>query len=190
MTLDQILKTKLFIPPLREGLIARPRLTDLLDANISKKVSFISAPAGFGKSTLLSEWASHTKMPVCWVSLDPSEDDPIKFLSYLIASVQNSWDDLGESIFSALRAPGSPPVNLLLNTWINVLSEYASDFVLILDDFQYIRSQEVQDLLFNLIDHQPPQLHRSSLSASQKSFQLCVIMIAITLSLIDFVPSA
>jgi LuxR family maltose regulon positive regulatory protein len=159
MTLDPILKTKLFIPPPREGLISRKRLTDLLDTNITKKVSFISAPAGFGKSTLLSEWASESDLPVCCVSLDPSEDDPVKFLSYLVSSVQTIWEDLGDPILSALQAPGSPPVDFLLNSWINELSEYTSDFVLILDDFHHIKNQEVLDLLSNLTDHQPYQLH-------------------------------
>ena len=98
-------------------------------------------------------------LPVCWVSLDPSEDDPVKFLSYLIASVQTIWDDLGDSILSALRSPGSPPVDFLLNSWINELSEYSSDFVLILDDFHHIKNQEVLDLLSNFTDHQPHQLH-------------------------------
>ncbi len=159
MKLDPILKTKLFIPPLHEGLISRPRLTDLLDANIRNKASFISAPAGFGKSTLLSEWASSADMPVCWVSLDPSEDDPVKFLSYVIASVQTIWDDLGESILSALRSPGSPPIDYLMKSWMNEISEYADAFVLILDDFHHIKNQEVLDHLVDLIDHQPPQLH-------------------------------
>lgn len=156
---DPILKTKLFIPPLREGLIARPRLTSLLDKHTFKKVSFISAPAGFGKSTLLSEWAARTDIPVCWVTLDPAEDDPIKFLSYMIASVQTIWGDIGDSILSALRPPGSPPTEYLAKYWINEISEYAEPFVLILDDFHHIKNQEVLDLLVNLIDHQPSQLH-------------------------------
>ena len=159
MTIDPILKTKLFIPPLSEGLIARPRLTDFIDDNAAKKVSFISAPAGFGKSTLLSEWASISDLPVCWVSLDASEDDPLIFLSYLIASVQSIWDGLGDTILNSLRSPGSPPVDLLLNSWINELSEYSSEFVLILDDFHHIKNQEVLDLLSTITDYQPHQLH-------------------------------
>ena len=159
MTSDPILKTKLFIPPLQEGMILRPRLTDLLDANIEKKVSFISAPAGFGKSTLLAEWASRVSIPVCWVSLDPAEDDPVKFLSYLISSVQTIWGDLGATILDALRSSGSPPVEYLAKSWINDLSEYSEKFVLILDDFHHISSQEVLDLLIYLIENQPQQLH-------------------------------
>jgi len=159
MNLDPVLKTKLFIPQLREGLIARPRLINLINANINKKVCFISAPAGYGKSTLLSEWARTTELPVCWVSLDPSENDPAKFFSYLIAGVQTIWEDLGDTILNALNSPGAPPVDLLWNAWINELSEYSDDFVLILDDFHNISNPEVHEQLSNLISHQPTQLH-------------------------------
>ena len=159
MTIDPILRTKLFIPPLREDTISRPRLIERINQNITNKALFISAPAGFGKSTLLAEWAAQSALPVCWVSLDQTENDPVNFLSYLIASVQKNYEDLGDSILNALRTPGSPPVESLLNAWINEISEHTKDFVLILDDFHHIQDQAVIDLICNLTDHQPSQLH-------------------------------
>ena len=159
MVPNTILKTKLFIPPLREGIISRPRLIELVNKNIKKKVLLVSAPAGFGKSTLLAEWISQTKFPVAWLSLDATENDPISFLTYLISSVQSIYEDLGDAVLGALRSPSSPPVNNLLNAWVNEISEHASEFVLILDDFHHIQDQGVIDLIGNLTDHQPAQLH-------------------------------
>jgi LuxR family transcriptional regulator, maltose regulon positive regulatory protein len=159
MSPDPILKTKLFIPPLREGVVSRRRLVEIINEGVKKKVLFVSASAGFGKSTLMVEWVSQTKMPVTWLSLDRTENDPLTFLSYLITSVQSLYENLGEVELGALKAPGSPPVGNLLKGWINEISEHTEDFVLIMDDFHHIQNQDVIDLLCNLTDHQPPQLH-------------------------------
>ena len=159
MSPDLILKTKLFIPPLREGMVSRPRLVELINEGIRKKILFVSAPAGFGKSTLMVEWVAQATMPVAWLSLDKTENDPLTFLSYLITSVQSLYENLGEAELGTLKAPGSPPVENLLNAWSNEISEHTEDFVLIMDDFHHILSQEVIDLLCNLTEHQPAQLH-------------------------------
>ena len=159
MSPDTILKTKLFIPPLREGTISRPKLIELVNKNIKKKVMLVSAPAGFGKSTLLAEWVAQSKLPVAWISLDQSENDPISFLTYLISSIQSIYEGLGDAILGVLRSPTSPPVSNLLNAWINEISEHAGEFILILDDFHHIKDQGVIDLICNLTDYQPVQMH-------------------------------
>lgn len=170
MTLDPILKTKLFIPPLREGIVSRPRLIERINQNINNKALLISAPAGFGKSTLLAEWSSQAQTPVCWVSLDKTENDPINFLSYLIASVQNEYNNLGDTVLNALRTPGTPPVTGLLNAWVNEVAEYAKDFVLVLDDFHHIQDQAVAELVCHLTENQPPQLHLLLASRAELPF--------------------
>ncbi len=156
---NPILKTKLFIPSLPDGIIIRSRLIRVINESIKKKLLFVSAPAGFGKSTLLIEWVDQSKFPVAWVSLDKTENDPVDFLSYLISGVQSIYQNLGEAILSDLKAPGSPPVGNLLNAWINQITEHTEDFILILDDFHNIQDKSVVELFCQLIDHQPPQLH-------------------------------
>jgi LuxR family maltose regulon positive regulatory protein len=159
MLSDPILKTKLFIPPVQDDVITRPRLLNRINQNLNKKVLFINAPAGFGKSTLLAEWAEQSELAVSWVSLDRTENEPVNFLSYLIAGVQNVYEGLGDTILSVLQAPGIPPVEKLLYAWINEIAEHTTDFVLILDDFHLIENQDVIDLVCTLTTHQPPQLH-------------------------------
>jgi len=172
MSPDTVLKTKLFIPPLREETISRSRLIELINKNINKKVLLVSAPAGFGKSTLLAEWVAQTKLPVAWISLDQTENDPINFLTYLISSVQSIYEGLGGAILGALLSPSSPPVVNLLYAWINEISEHASEFVLILDDFHHIQDQGVIDLICNLIDHQPIQMHLLDLLQKSIEFEI------------------
>ncbi len=159
MTSSTVLKTKIFLPPLRSGVTPRPRLVRLIDEGIQKKVLLVSAPAGFGKSTLLIEWAAQSRLPAAWVSLDRTENDPVSFLSYLIASVQVIYPGLGDASLGALRVPGSPSLDNLLNAWMNEVAEHTKEFVLILDDFHHIREQSVIDLICSLTDHQPEQLH-------------------------------
>ena len=182
-----ILKTKFFIPPLRDGIIIRSRLIDILNEGIKKKVLFVSAPAGFGKSTLLIEWVNQSKLPVAWVSLDKTENDPVDFLSYLISGVQSIYRNLGEAILSDLKAPGSPPVNNLLNAWINEIAEHTQEFVLILDDFHHIQDTSVVELFCKLIDHQPPQLHL--LLASRADLPISCSRMRVRGELIDLVIS-
>ncbi len=143
MAIDTILKTKLFMPPLREGMISRLRLIEQINNGIKKKVVFVSAPAGFGKSSLMVEWVAQTKMPVAWVSLDKSENDPINFLSYLVSGVQSIYQNLGDTILGSLKSPISPSIENLLNAWINEISEHTGEFVLILDDFHHIQNNQV-----------------------------------------------
>ena len=140
-------------------MVSRPMLVELINKGIRKKALFVSAPAGFGKSTLMVEWVAQAKMPVTWVSLDKTENDPISFLSYLVSGVQVINPNLGDAILGALKSPGVPPVENLLNAWINEITEHAGEFVLILDDFHHIQNQDVIDLICTLIDHQPSQLH-------------------------------
>ena len=84
-----LLQTKLYIPPPRPGLVSRPRLLERLDAGLHSKLTLISAPAGFGKTTLLSEWIANSERPVAWVSLDEGDNDPARFLAYFVAALQN-----------------------------------------------------------------------------------------------------
>ncbi|MFN2154575.1 MAG: LuxR family transcriptional regulator, partial [Anaerolineae bacterium] len=103
-----ILKTKLYIPPLRSVVVRRPRLVARLDAALHHKLTLISAPAGFGKTTLLSEWVHASDVQVAWISLDEGDNDPERFTRYLIAALQQIAPEVGREALEALRAAQLP----------------------------------------------------------------------------------
>jgi hypothetical protein len=98
-----LLKTKLYIPPIRPGLVPRPRLTERLNVGLNRKLTLISAPAGFGKTTLVSEGVASCERPAAWLSLDEGDNDPVRFLAYLIAALQTVEADVGKGALSALE---------------------------------------------------------------------------------------
>ena len=112
-----LLETKLYIPRWRTGLVPRARLIERLDRGLERKLTLVSAPAGFGKSTVLAEWAAGTpadERPAAWVSLDQSDNDPALFWAYFITALQTVHSGLGESARSLLRSAQPPPIEVLL----------------------------------------------------------------------------
>ena len=105
-----ILATKLYIPPPRPKVVLRPRLIERLNEGLcSRKLTLISAPAGFGKTTLVSEWVAGCERPVAWLSLDEGDNDPARFLTYLVAALQTIAPKIGEGVLGALQSPQPPP---------------------------------------------------------------------------------
>jgi LuxR family maltose regulon positive regulatory protein len=160
-----LLATKLYIPPVQPELEPRPRLVERLREGLHRKLTLVSAPAGFGKTTLLSEWAAQSKRPIAWLSLDESDNDPVRFLAYLAAALQAVEAQLGEGIAGTLQAPGigaasAPPrVESVLTILINKISAISEPFALILDDYHVIETPAIHDALTFLLDHLPPQMH-------------------------------
>ena len=160
-----LLETKLYLPIPRRGLVLRPRLSVALDRGAESRLMLVSAPAGFGKTTLLAEWlaagpASPTDArSVAWLSLDRSDNDPVTFWSYLVAALQTVAPGVGVSALALLREPQPPPMNGLLTTLLNDLGAEDGEIVLVLDDFHVIDSQEVHEAMAFLLDHLPPKLH-------------------------------
>jgi LuxR family maltose regulon positive regulatory protein len=152
-----LLKTKLYTPPLRREIVARPRLIERLNAGIHGKLTLISAPAGFGKTTLLSAWAQQSSIPVAWVSLDGEDSEPARFWTYVISAVRTIHEGVGESAMMALQAPSPPSIEMLLTDLINEIPP--SPFVLVLDDVHVISSELINRGIAFLLDHQPPQMH-------------------------------
>ncbi len=173
-----LLRTKLYIPHVRPESVLRPRLVERLDAGLSRKLTLACAPAGFGKTTLLSEWVhSHSRSApapgFCWFSMDKEDNDPIRFLSYLIASLQTIEPSIGESVYVALessslsasrrgqggeRGSGDVVENALA-TLINQISAVGHSFVLILDDYQAVHTRPIHDAVASLVEHLPPNMH-------------------------------
>ncbi|MBN1318795.1 MAG: hypothetical protein JXA42_25165, partial [Anaerolineales bacterium] len=154
-----LLRTKLYVPPLRPEIIPRPRLVQRLNANLHRKLTLVSAPPGFGKTTLLSDWVHSRNFPIAWLSLDKSDNDPHLFWSYLVAALQTIHPDIGDPFLAALQTTRmqAPPIQTLLAGLINELSELDRlPFALVLDDYHSIASQAVHDNLIFLLDHWPP----------------------------------
>jgi LuxR family maltose regulon positive regulatory protein len=164
-----LLTTKLYIPPPRPNAVPRPRLIQRLEdgLRLGHRLILVSAPAGFGKSTLLSEWAAGCDRPVAWLSLDEGDNDPVRFLSYFVAALQTLAmmsqvegiePKVGQGALSALQSP-QPPIESVLATLINEIAEMPHRFILVLDDYHTIESQPIDNALTFLLEHQPQQMH-------------------------------
>ncbi|MBZ0300668.1 MAG: AAA family ATPase, partial [Anaerolineae bacterium] len=155
------LATRFHQPVPRPNQVARPRLIERLQAGLeqSHRLTLVSAPAGFGKTTLVSAWLNRSDHPVVWLSLDEADNDPIHFLSYLIAAFQNAQPDLGRMAQTLLQSPQMPPLNHLMTLLLNDLAVGDSPLVLVLDDYQVISAPPVHDLLTFFVEHQPPTVH-------------------------------
>jgi LuxR family maltose regulon positive regulatory protein len=181
-----ILATKLYIPPPRPKIVLRPRLIERLNEGLAMgcKLTLISASAGFGKTTLVSEWiATLTPSPlpvgegvgvrVAWLSLDEGDNDPVRFISYLIAALQTIKEGVGEGLLAALQSPQPPPIESILTALLNEITTIPDNpltrgaklpqsgqrFILVLDDYHVIDTPAVDNALTFLVEHQPPQMH-------------------------------
>ena len=160
---DSLLNTKLYIPPVPPELVSRPHLIERFNAGLHRKLTVISAPAGFGKTTLLTEWShleadDSSNRAIAWLSLDTDDNDPNRFWLYFIAALQTIQPTIGERCQSMLQSPSPPPTKSILTILINEISSLSRTVVLILDDFHVIVSQQIQEDIGFLLDHLPPQI--------------------------------
>ncbi len=154
-----LLETKLFVPRGRRGLVPRPRLSERLNRGAESKLTLVSAPAGFGKTTLLTEWLDLLKHSAAWVSLDQSDNHAASFWSYLVAALQTVNPGVGVSAISLLQSPQPPPIEAVLTLLLNELTAMSTDVMLVLDDYHVIDAHDVQNGMAFLLDHLPPRLH-------------------------------
>jgi LuxR family maltose regulon positive regulatory protein len=156
-----ILATKLYIPPPRAKVVVRPRLIERLDKGLAMgcKLTLISASAGFGKTTLVSEWVDGCERPVAWLSLDEGDNDPSRFIPYLIAALQTIKAGIGEGLLTALQSHEPPPTEAILTALLNEIATVSNDFLFVLDDYHVIDSRSVDETLSFLVEHLPPQMH-------------------------------
>ena len=155
--LTPLLATKLYIPPARANRVPRSRLIEQL--NNTRPLTLIVAPAGFGKTTLLSDWIPKSRQGVTWLSLDEDDNDPIRFWAYVVTALQKLRADLGESGLALLQSPQPPPITTVLSMLINEISSFRDHFSLILDDYHLIKTQSIHQALTYLLDHLPEQMH-------------------------------
>ncbi len=170
-----ILATKLYIPPTRPELVPRPRLIERLNEGLRRKLTLISAPAGFGKTTVISDWIRQSGVPAAWLSLDEGDNDPTRFLAYFIAALQRVETNIGIGALSVLQSSQAPPTESILTALINEIAEMSDhpspalrpgseqglgrSFALVLDDYHVIEAQSIHHALTFLLDHLPSQMH-------------------------------
>ncbi len=163
---DNLLQTKLFVPGKRPSLVPRPHLIEKLDQGLQQgcKLTLISAPAGFGKTTLVCEWSASGERPTAWLSLDERDSDLTRFLVYLIAALQtlalNEVEGtIGKGALAVLQSPQPPPTKSILTALLNEITAVSTPFILALDDYHLIDNQLVDQALTFLLQHLPPQMH-------------------------------
>jgi len=154
-----ILATKLYLPPPRPHVVLRPRLLERLNEGLYRKLTLISAPAGFGKTTLTSQWVALIERPAAWLSLDDGDNDPTRFLAYLVAALQTIAANIGEGVLGLLQSSQPPPPEAMLTALLNDLTTIKDLFVLVLDDYHVLDAQPIDLALTYLVEHLPPQMH-------------------------------
>jgi LuxR family maltose regulon positive regulatory protein len=158
-----LLTTKLYVPPTRSNLVARPQLIERLQSGLrlGHKLFLISAPAGSGKTTLLGEWIADGvgDARVAWLSVDEDDNDAPRFWTYLVAALQVVQPDLGRDSLRLLETSQLPPIRAILTPLLNNLAALPGRIVLVLDDYHVLSTPAIHEGLAFLLDHQPPQLH-------------------------------
>ncbi|MGO8948122.1 MAG: AAA family ATPase [Ktedonobacterales bacterium] len=147
------------MPPPRPHMVLRPRLSERLNAGLHRRLTLISAPAGFGKTTLLSDWLAGCRRPAAWLSLDAGDNDLARFLTYLVAASQTLAPTVGAGVLGALQSRQPAPMEALLTTLLNDLTTLSEPFILVLDDYHMIEATAVDQALGYLIEHLPSQMH-------------------------------
>ena len=155
----QVLTTKLFAPPHRAWVVPRPRLAARLDDGTERKLTLLSAPAGFGKTTVVSEWAAASGRRVAWLSLDPGDGHSGRFLAHLASALRTVEPSLGEAVLAALDAPRPPPTEWLVTDLLNDLATAEREIVVVLDDFHTVDAGPVDTVVRTLLDHLPALCH-------------------------------
>ena len=151
-----LLATKLHPPRRRRTLVTRPRLQALADRSQHRSLTLVSAPAGFGKTTLVTDWFADDGS-TAWLSLDARDDEPIRFWTYVVAALEAAASDLGTEAGRLLASPGVA-LDVVVATLINDLETASQDLVLVLDDYHVIESTEIHESVAFLLDHLPPQI--------------------------------
>ncbi len=154
-----MLLTKLHIPPAGDNIVHRTELYKKLNTGLSRKLIVISAPAGFGKTSLLSDWINQNKLPTAWFSIDSGDNDPVEFFNYIISGIQRIHKEFGQRAKQLLKSPNEPGPESIIGLLINDILDINHDFLLVLDDFHLIINNEILRSLAFLLERIPDNIH-------------------------------
>lgn len=169
---SQRLMTKLYLPPARQTLVERLHLVEQLNEGLKGRLTVISAPAGFGKTSLVTAWREQSELPLAWYSLDEEDNDPTCFADYLIGALQTIDERLGQESAGLLQMSPSPPLKIFLTSLINEISEHEIELVLAFDDYHLIHESEIHEALSFFIERLPPHVHALITTRSDPPFPL------------------
>ncbi len=167
-----MLLTKLHLPPVGNNIVHRSELYEKLNIGLNRKLILISAPAGFGKTTLLSDWINQQKIPTAWFSLDKGDNEPVEFLSYIISGIQSIHPAFGQSALKLLNSPNKPSGESISSLLINEILNINQNFLLVLDDFHLIESSEILKIVSYLLEHIPGNIHIVILTRSDPALSV------------------
>ncbi len=156
---DEVLATKLNAPPTRPDLLPRSRLTDRLDEGMARRVTLVCTPAGFGKTTLLTNWVASSKATVAWLSLDPGDNDPVRFWRHVVVSLDRVCPGVGERVLPILGSASVSSGQSVVTGVVNAIADSSDELALVLDDYHVIESRPIHEGMSFLLGHAPPQLH-------------------------------
>jgi LuxR family maltose regulon positive regulatory protein len=183
---DSLLSTKLYQPGISKHVIPRTRLLDLLDSGCWRPMTLVSAPVGYGKSTLVSQWLSHIdrKYPSSWLSLDEHDNDLRMFLIYLVAAIQKLFPKALEETSLLLKAIILPPLPVLVRTLVNELEKAPQRFILALDNYHNINEDSIHELLIEFLLHPPKSIHLVLISRTDPPFELLKLQASQRISIV------
>lgn len=153
-----LIQTKLFVPPLRPQLVQRTHLVEKLNRGARRRLTLISAPAGFGKTTLLSEWICASEVPAAWISLDKGDNRLAPFIQYLVCALQRIDENVGQTVLGMLRSPQQLPIESIIASLVRDIADISDDCVLVLDDYHAIDTEAIHHFVESLLDYLPAQL--------------------------------
>jgi LuxR family maltose regulon positive regulatory protein len=156
---NPLIATKLYIPPARLGRVDRARLIERMKASVNHPLTLICAPAGYGKTTLLSEWIPQNEHCVTWLSLDEGDNDPVRFWRYFIAALQTLNPELGKNAQLLLESSQAPPIETVLSLAINDMAAQDYEFSHVIDDYHLIDNPAIDESLTYLIEHLPSNVN-------------------------------
>ncbi len=184
----RLLQTKLYIPRAHPDLVKRPWLDQRLNEGLHARLILVSAPAGFGKTTLLSSWLVHCDLPAAWVSLDRHDNDPVRFWAYVIAALRTLQTGLGDTALGMLQASQPPSIEVILTELLNEVAGIQDHFLLALDDYHAIDNENIHHGLTFLLENIPPQMHLVIASRTEPPLPLPLLRVRralVELSLTD-----
>ena len=172
---DKLLHTKLMAPRLPPTVITRGDLLRRLDDSLTKKLTLVTAPTGFGKTTLVSQWIAERKVPSAWVTLDGNDNDPVRFWTYTITALRTLDAALGRTALSALMTAQPAGIQSVLTALINDLTQLSADITLVLEDYHAITSSEIKSSVAFLLQHLPASFHLILISRNEPDLPLGIL---------------